>query len=117
MRQKEHGRDYDPAVLAVAVRGAVRDVVRNQAAAGGLDVVTDGEQGKVSFLTYVKERLSGFEEVEGEPLVPASWRREIDDFPDYDPDAHVQVLVDRRPHAGHGLHRPGRLYRPRRVAF
>jgi 5-methyltetrahydropteroyltriglutamate--homocysteine methyltransferase len=82
MREKEHGRDYDPAVLAAAVRGAVHDVLRNQAAAG-LDVVTDGEQGKVSFLTYVKERLSGFEAVEGEPLVPASWRREIDDFPEY----------------------------------
>jgi 5-methyltetrahydropteroyltriglutamate--homocysteine methyltransferase len=57
-------------------------VVRRQAAAG-LDVVTDGEQGKVSFLTYVKERLAGFDQVEGETLLPPSWQREIDDFPEY----------------------------------
>jgi 5-methyltetrahydropteroyltriglutamate--homocysteine methyltransferase len=46
-------------------------------------VVTDGEQGKVSFLTYVKERLAGFDQVEGETLLPPSWQREIDDFPEY----------------------------------
>src|ERR1700719_2210956 len=64
------------------VTEAVRDVVRRQAEAG-LDVVTDGEQGKVSFLTYVKERLAGFDQVEGETLLPPSWQREIDDFPEY----------------------------------
>ena len=64
------------------VSDAVRDVVRRQAEAG-LDVVTDGEQGKVSFLTYVKERLAGFDQVEGETLLPPSWQREIDDFPEY----------------------------------
>ena len=46
-------------------------------------MVTDGEQGKVSFLTYVKERLAGFDQVEGETLLPPSWQREIDDFPEY----------------------------------
>jgi 5-methyltetrahydropteroyltriglutamate--homocysteine methyltransferase len=64
------------------VTEAVRDVVRRQAEAG-LDVVTDGEQGKVSFLTYVKERLAGFDQVEGETLLPPSWQKEIDDFPEY----------------------------------
>ena len=46
-------------------------------------MVTDGEQGKVSFLTYVKERLAGFDQVEGETLLPPSWQKEIDDFPEY----------------------------------
>lgn len=82
MRDKEHDRPYDPARFAELVSGAVLDVVRRQAAAG-LDVVTDGEQGKVSFLTYVKERLAGFDQVEGETLLPPSWQREIDDFPEY----------------------------------
>ena len=82
MREKEHGRPYDPQRFADLVCEAVSDVVRRQAAAG-LDVVTDGEQGKVSFLTYVKERLSGFDQVEGETLLPPSWQREIDDFPEY----------------------------------
>jgi 5-methyltetrahydropteroyltriglutamate--homocysteine methyltransferase len=82
MREKEHDRPYDPVRFAEMTSDAVRDVVRRQAAAG-LDVVTDGEQGKVSFLTYVKERLAGFDQVEGETLLPPSWQREIDDFPEY----------------------------------
>src|SRR5580692_9264220 len=82
MREKEHGRPYDPDRFAELISDAVRDVVRRQAASG-LDVVTDGEQGKVSFLTYVKERLAGFDQVEGETLLPPSWQREIDDFPEY----------------------------------
>ncbi len=82
MREKEHGRPYDPARFAAMVSDAVRDVVRKQAEAG-LDVVTDGEQGKVSFLTYVKERLAGFDHAAGETLLPPSWQREIDDFPEY----------------------------------
>ena len=82
MREKEHGRPYEPNRFADMITRAVRDVVRKQAEAG-LDVVTDGEQGKVSFLTYVKERLAGFDQVEGETLLPPSWQREIDDFPEY----------------------------------
>jgi 5-methyltetrahydropteroyltriglutamate--homocysteine methyltransferase len=82
MREKEHGRPYDPERFTEMITEAVRDVVRRQAEAG-LDVVTDGEQGKVSFLTYVKERLAGFDQVEGETLLPPSWQKEIDDFPEY----------------------------------
>src|ERR1700677_70032 len=82
MREKEHDRPYDPARFAELVSDAVLDVVRRQTVAG-LDVATDGEQGKVSFLTYVKERLAGFDQVEGETLLPPSWQREIDDFPEY----------------------------------
>ncbi len=82
MREKEHGRDYDPAQFTELITAAVRDVVAKQVEAG-LDVVTDGEMGKVSFLTYVKERLGGFDQVEGETLLPPSWQLEIDDFPEY----------------------------------
>ena len=49
----------------------------------GLDVVTDGELGKVSFLTYVKDRLAGFDGGAGERLMPPSWQVEIDAFPEY----------------------------------
>jgi 5-methyltetrahydropteroyltriglutamate--homocysteine methyltransferase len=82
MRAKEHGQAYDPAAFGRRVREAVADVVARQAQAG-LDVVTDGEQGKVSFLTYVKERLAGFDQAAGETLLPPSWQKEIDDFPEY----------------------------------
>lgn len=82
MREKEHGRPYDADAFAGIVRSAVAEVVREQAACG-LDVVTDGEMGKASFFTYVKERLSGFEPSGDDPLTPASWLRELESFPEY----------------------------------
>ncbi len=82
MREKEHDRPYDADLFAKQVSDAVADVVRRQLDAG-LDVVTDGEQGKVSFLTYVKERLDGFDTQSGDRLMPPSWQVEIDAFPDY----------------------------------
>jgi 5-methyltetrahydropteroyltriglutamate--homocysteine methyltransferase len=82
MRERENGRPYDRALLDRQVREAVADAVRRQVDAG-LDVVTDGEQSKVSFATYVKDRLAGFSATEGEPLMPPSWQVEIDAFPDY----------------------------------
>jgi 5-methyltetrahydropteroyltriglutamate--homocysteine methyltransferase len=49
----------DPAAFAARVRRAVGDVVRQQIEAG-VDVVNDGEQGKVGYSTYVRHRLTGF---------------------------------------------------------
>src|SRR6185369_8631017 len=40
------------------VRGAVSEVVRHQVETG-LDVIDDGEMGKPSYATYVKDRLAG----------------------------------------------------------
>ena len=82
MRDKEHGRPYDHDGYVKRVTTAVADVVARQVDAG-IDVVTDGELGKVSFLTYVKDRLSGFDTASGEKLMPPSWQVEIDAFPEY----------------------------------
>ncbi|MHA6794726.1 cobalamin-independent methionine synthase II family protein [Pseudonocardia bannensis] len=82
MREKEHGRAYDVDGFAKQITNAVADVVREQVEAG-LDIVTDGEMSKVSFLTYVKDRLAGFDGRTGEKLMPPSWQVEIDRFPDY----------------------------------
>jgi 5-methyltetrahydropteroyltriglutamate--homocysteine methyltransferase len=82
MREKEHGRPYDTDGYAKRVTSAVADVVGRQVRAG-LDVVTDGEMSKVSFLTYVKDRLAGFAAGAGERLMPPSWQVEIDAFPEY----------------------------------
>jgi 5-methyltetrahydropteroyltriglutamate--homocysteine methyltransferase len=49
----------DPAAFESRVRSAVADIVRQQAAAG-VDIVNDGEQGKVGYSTYVRQRLTGF---------------------------------------------------------
>lgn len=59
LRQKHAGEPYDEAVLDVAVESAVRDVVANQRAVG-IDCVSDGEMGKVSYSTYISNRLTGF---------------------------------------------------------
>jgi 5-methyltetrahydropteroyltriglutamate--homocysteine methyltransferase len=82
MREKEHGRPYDADGYAKRVTTAVADVVGEQVRCG-LDIVTDGEMSKVSFLTYVKDRLAGFDASQGERLMPPSWQVEIDAFPDY----------------------------------
>src|SRR4029453_7757446 len=71
MREKEHGRPYDADAYTERVTSAVVEVVAEQVKAG-LDVVTDGELGKVSFLTYVKDRLGGFETAPGERVVAPS---------------------------------------------
>lgn len=59
MFEKEEGRAVDAKRLADAVRDSVREVVGRQLAAG-IDVVSDGEMSKLSYATYVIERLSGF---------------------------------------------------------
>jgi 5-methyltetrahydropteroyltriglutamate--homocysteine methyltransferase len=82
MREKEHGRPYEADGYAKRVTSAVAEVVGEQVRAG-LDVVTDGEMSKVSFLTYVKDRLTGFAAGAGEKLMPPSWQVEISAFPDY----------------------------------
>jgi 5-methyltetrahydropteroyltriglutamate--homocysteine methyltransferase len=82
MREKEHGRPYDHAAYEQLVRDAVGDVVRRQVECG-IDVVADGEMSKVTFLNYVKDRLSGFEPAEDSLGPQASWLRELEMFPEY----------------------------------
>ena len=48
------------AAFDAAARQAVADAVERQAALG-IDVVSDGEQSKPSYATYVKDRLTGFD--------------------------------------------------------
>ena len=82
MREKENGRPYDAEAFDRRVRDAVADVVRRQAEVG-IDVVSDGEQGKVNFITYVHERLTGFEVAPGGAPRAPSWQRELEMFPEY----------------------------------
>jgi 5-methyltetrahydropteroyltriglutamate--homocysteine methyltransferase len=57
--KKDNGDPYDRAALDEAVAAGVVDVVGRQIAAG-VDIVSDGEIGKVGYATYVVGRLSGF---------------------------------------------------------
>lgn len=60
MKLKVSGEPYDHEAFAQRVRSAVAEVVRRQVESG-IDVPTDGEQGKHSFFAYVQERLAGLE--------------------------------------------------------
>jgi 5-methyltetrahydropteroyltriglutamate--homocysteine methyltransferase len=54
------GQSPDPAAFQERVRRAVADIVRKQVDTG-IDIVNDGEQGKVGYSTYVRHRLTGFD--------------------------------------------------------
>ncbi len=82
MKERENGRPYDAELLDQQIREAVADRVSRQVESG-IDIVTDGEMSKVSFLGYVKDRLGGFELDMGPSRMAASWQKEVDDFPEY----------------------------------
>jgi 5-methyltetrahydropteroyltriglutamate--homocysteine methyltransferase len=85
LKAKDRGQPYDPQACAALVRTAVADVVRRQTEAG-VDVVTDGEQGKASFFGYVVERFTGFTRKPAPTGQEGNARgasREYQDFPDY----------------------------------
>jgi 5-methyltetrahydropteroyltriglutamate--homocysteine methyltransferase len=83
LRARLDGRAVDAGELAARVERAVGDVVRQQAECG-IDVVSDGEMGKTSFIAYADERLTGFTTLRpDDPNVPASntsgvWERRLD---------------------------------------
>jgi 5-methyltetrahydropteroyltriglutamate--homocysteine methyltransferase len=77
MLKKDQDEPVDEGVLDERVRTAVLDVVRRQAESG-IDVISDGEFGKVGFNNYVKDRFTGF----GGEQTP--WRTaDIADFPEF----------------------------------
>lgn len=82
MRARARGDKRDAAADAARVRQGVADVVRKQAEIG-LDIVDDGEFGKPSFVTYVRERLGGLNEVGGERTNPWGGSRDAKAFPDF----------------------------------
>jgi 5-methyltetrahydropteroyltriglutamate--homocysteine methyltransferase len=85
LKAKDRAQSYDRDAYARLVREAVADVVGRQTEAG-VDIITDGEQGKASFFGYIVERFTGFERQPAPPGQAGSTRagsREFRDFPDY----------------------------------
>ena len=60
VQAKEQGRPVDEKAHAARLAAAVAEIVRKQVELG-IDIIDDGEFGKPSFVTYVNERLGGFE--------------------------------------------------------
>lgn len=57
---REREEPVDAATFDRIIAAAVDDAVRRQVDIG-IDVVSDGEMSKISYATYIKERISGFE--------------------------------------------------------
>ena len=72
----DSGETPSSEALDIRVRAAVAEAVKNQVDAG-VDVVSDGEQGKVGYSTYVRHRLTGFGG-EGSVSLRSDWA----DFPE-----------------------------------
>ena len=77
LARKEGGRPYDAAEFDSTMAAAVCDIVARQRACG-VDVVSDGEQSKPSYATYIKDRLSGFS-----GHSKAMRGADLDEFPQY----------------------------------
>jgi len=83
MRGKYSGEAYDEPAFQRKVTETVRDMVATQKQLG-IDIVSDGEQGKLGFYSYVRERLTGFELAEREPMEIMMGRsKEVRAFPEY----------------------------------
>jgi len=89
MRRVADGEQVDAAELAPLLERGVREVVARQKQAG-IDIVSDGEFGKIGWNFYVYERLGGIElrpleaETFGElPISATDWQRFADFYADY----------------------------------
>jgi 5-methyltetrahydropteroyltriglutamate--homocysteine methyltransferase len=75
---QDRGDPVDQKTFDTIMRDAVADVVQKQVEIG-IDVVSDGEMSKISYATYIRHRLTGFEIGEQPRTVPL----DLDDFPEY----------------------------------
>jgi len=73
---QDKNENYDPAAFDEVMERAVKEVVEKQRDSG-VDIVSDGEMSKISYATYIRHRLTGFEIAE----VPRATPKDLDDFP------------------------------------
>lgn len=73
----ENNEDIERDEAQRIIRRAVRQVVIRQAEAG-IDVASDGEMSKISYATYIKDRITGFD---GDS--PRQPPRDLEEFPSF----------------------------------
>ena len=74
---KEDGKNLNKKEYDKIISASVKEVVKKQDEAG-IDVVSDGEQSKISYATYIKDRLNGFE---GDS--PRNTPKDLEEFPEF----------------------------------
>ena len=75
---QDSGLNYNEQKFDSLMQAEVRHVVEKQKASG-VDIVSDGEMSKISYATYIRHRLTGFEIGE----MPRATPKDLDDFPDF----------------------------------
>ena len=73
----ENGQDIEKHEADKVIRRAVRQVVIRQSDTG-IDVVSDGEMSKISYATYIKDRITGFD---GDS--PRQPPKDLEEFPGF----------------------------------
>jgi len=87
--ERAGAKAFEAAAAATRLRGAVADIVRKQAELG-IDVIDDGEYGKPSFVSYINERLGGYEvDTVAGPRDQWATSREGLSFPEFYAQTHV----------------------------
>lgn len=74
---QDRDEPVDPAKFDQVMRARVAEVVKLQLDSG-VDIPSDGEMAKISYATYIRHRLTGFE---GDSTRPTP--QDLEDFPDY----------------------------------
>jgi 5-methyltetrahydropteroyltriglutamate--homocysteine methyltransferase len=81
---QDKGEAYNPDAFDDVMTRAVKEVAGKQVSSG-VDIISDGEMSKISYATYIRHRLTGFEIGEAPRATP----KDLDDFP-----AFKQRLVE-----------------------
>ncbi len=74
---QDQGEAYDARAFDKVMQTSVASVVRHQTDVG-IDIVSDGEMSKISYATYIRHRLTGFE---GDSARPTP--QDLDDVPEF----------------------------------
>lgn len=88
LRRRQDGEDIDPDRWHQTVEAATESVLRRQAAAG-IDIVNTGEQARVSFNWYVRDRLSGIDGEREQEL----WA-DLQEYPEYATETFKTDVID-----------------------
>jgi 5-methyltetrahydropteroyltriglutamate--homocysteine methyltransferase len=75
---QDRGELTEQSAFDDTMRRAVADVASKQVTAG-IDIISDGEMSKISYATYIRHRLTGFEIGE----VPRATPKDLDEYPNY----------------------------------
>jgi 5-methyltetrahydropteroyltriglutamate--homocysteine methyltransferase len=77
--QEDRGEDVDQDALQAKTAAAIKTAVKEQVD-NGVDVVCDGELGKMSYHIYAKHRLNGISNVDGSGVPGRKAPRDLQDF-------------------------------------